>query len=229
MQPLILIAEDEKSILEILKLNLEMEGFEVIYAVDGQNALDLFKEHVNKISLVLLDVMMPNINGFDVCALIKKLKSETPVMLLTAKGESEDRVKGLRLGADDYLVKPFDLEELILRINNLLRKSQPLLNSSFEFLGNKVDFEKWTFSGVNSFSGVLSKREVGLLKLLIEKRNQVVSRDEILQTVWEKTENPSSRTIDNMILVLRKYFEPDPKNPVFFQSVRGVGYRFNYK
>ena len=227
MKQLVLIAEDEKSIADILALNLTMEGYEVLSVGDGESAVRLFRSKSKSISMVLLDVMMPGKDGFTVCTEIKSINPEVPVMILTAKGESEDRVKGLKMGADDYLVKPFDLEELILRVNNLLkRKYTPSQIGIYEFAGNRIDFDNWTFVGTNNLSGSLTKREIQLIRLLIQRKNAVVSRDEILENVWDKTENPSARTIDNMILLFRKYFEPNSRQPVFFHSVRGVGYRF---
>ncbi|MFN6037045.1 MAG: response regulator transcription factor [Bacteroidota bacterium] len=228
IKPLVLIAEDEKSLSEVLKINLEIEGFNVIIADNGEKAISLYNENKNEIKLVLLDIMMPALSGLSVCSEIRSINPVVPIIILTAKGDSEDRILGLRIGADDYLVKPFNLEELILRINNLMKRK---LNheeiKNFEFAGNKLDFENWTFTNFSGEKGSLTKREINLLFLLITKKNTVVSRDEILQNVWEKHENPSSRTIDNMILSFRKYFEPDPKKPTFFHSVRGVGYRFS--
>ena len=227
MKPVVLLAEDEKSIRDIVKLNLEIEGFEVVIAEDGRKALEIFNTLRKRISIVLLDIMMPILNGLEVCKTIKSLEPELPIMMITAKGEGEDRVTGLKTGADDYLVKPFNLEELIIRVHNLNKRNSKTEQADFfEFSENRIDFINWTYSGVNGVNGNLTKREISLLKLLIEKRNTVVSRDEILQNVWDKTENPSARTIDNMILFFRKIFEKDPKTPEIFLSIRGVGYRF---
>jgi two-component system, OmpR family, alkaline phosphatase synthesis response regulator PhoP len=223
----ILIAEDEQSISSVLKLNFELEGFEVLLAETGRSALDQYKQSRNTISLVVLDVMLPDINGFEICQQIKNTDPGMPVIFLTAKGESEDRIKGLKTGGDDYLVKPFNLEELLLRIQNLLKRSGkspgPVV---YSFGKNSIDFSTWEISGVGGKSETISKREIQLLRLLIDKENEVVSRDEILSKLWEEHENPSSRTIDNFILNFRKYFEKNPRSPKHFHSIRGVGYKF---
>ncbi|MBC7863313.1 MAG: response regulator transcription factor [Bacteroidia bacterium] len=223
----VLIVEDEKSISGILKLNLEMEGFVVLLAETGPEATELFQKNQESISIVLLDVMLPGLNGFEVCSFIKERKAQMPVIFLTAKGNSEDRIKGLKTGADDYLVKPFNLEELLLRINIVLKRSAKIKDTAvFEFGKNKIDFVTWEIKGVGGKSETISTREIKLLKLLTERKNEVVSRDEILEKLWDEDENPSSRTIDNLILNFRKYFEKNPREPQYFHSVRGVGYKF---
>lgn len=230
MIPRVLLAEDEKSLRDGIKLNLEMEGYEVEEAVNGNEALQKFENQ--RFNLVILDVMMPEVNGFEVCEKIRLSDNEIPILFLTAKDTGKDKVNGLKLGADDYLTKPFNLEELLLRTKVLVKHSfkgttEESILSSFQFGPNTVNFS--TFSATNGTSEEihLTKKETALLKLLIDRKNQVVSRQQILQYVWGYDVFPSTRTIDNFILSFRKYFEEDAKNPQFFQSVRGVGYKFS--
>lgn len=224
----ILLVEDEESLINVLELNLELENYEVIVARDGEEAIASFNDHID---LVILDVMIPKINGFDVCSEFRKT-SNVPIIITSAKGTSTDRITGLKLGADDYIVKPFNLEELLLRIGNLIDRprmsEKPSFEETFTFGENKINFRTYEIEGKNG-STSLSKRELELLKFLIERENEVVSRDEILDRVWGENNYPTSRTIDNYILNFRKYFEKDPRNPVFFKSLRGVGYKFSSK
>lgn len=226
MKRRILLVEDEENLLKTIRLNLELEGNEVISAIDGDSALRVFAEM--PFDLVILDVMLPMRNGFDVCAAIREKDQRVPVLFLTAKADSEDRVKGLRLGADDYLVKPFNLEEFLLRVQNLLRRSpgkEEQLPSLVTFGKNSVNFATYETSGpAGDFT--LSKREVELLRLLMEKEGEVVSRDEILEKLWKDDAQPTARAIDNYILNFRKYFEEQPREPRHFFSIRGVGYKF---
>ncbi len=151
-------------------------------------------------------------------------------MFLTAKNTNEDKIAGLKKGADDYLTKPFNLEELILRVNNLVKrglKGDDLKEFNSYKIGDKtIHFNSFELVNGDGSITPLTKKETMLLKLLIERRNDAVSREQILETVWNYAEYPSTRTIDNFILTFRKYFEPDPKNPVYFHSIRGVGYKF---
>lgn len=228
MIPRVLIAEDEKNLRDGIKLNLELEGYEVEEATDGVEALKKFENQ--RFNLVVLDVMMPEVNGFEVCEKIRLADPNTPILFLTAKDAGKDKVEGLKLGADDYLTKPFNLEELLLRIKNLIKHSlkgteeEADLNS-YSFNGNKINFT--TYEAQTRHGKVdLTKKETQLLKLLIDRKDQVVSRQQILQYVWGYDVFPSTRTIDNFILAFRKYFEKDPKNPQHFHSIRGVGYKF---
>lgn len=223
MSKTILIAEDEQSIRDALVLNLELEGFEILSAHDGEEALNLFNP---KVDLVLLDVMMPKINGYDVCRKIRE-SSNVPVIFLSAKGQAIDRIAGLKIGANDYIPKPFDLEELLLRIKLQLNVEETEIKVDSYIIGNKnVDFKTYEISENGKTFQTISKRECELLKLMIEKEGEVISRDEILDKIWGKDQFPTSRTIDNYILAFRKYFESDPKNPKYFHSIRGVGYKF---
>lgn len=228
MDKRILLAEDEQNLRETLKLNLELEGYEVVTAETGPDALDQFFKAV--FHLVILDVMLPDLDGFAICKRIKSEKPDMPVLFLTAKGTAEDRVAGLKIGAEDYIVKPFHLEELLLRVGNLIKRSvrqaSPLASGEYSFGENTVNFSTYEVKTYKGITESLSKKEIQLLKLLIDRRGEVVSRDEILETVWGYDVYPSTRTIDNFILSFRKLFEKDPKEPLHFHSVRGVGYKF---
>jgi two-component system, OmpR family, alkaline phosphatase synthesis response regulator PhoP len=173
--------------------------------------------------------MLPEMSGFDVCEAIRRENARLPVLFLTAKGSSEDRVQGLRLGADDYLAKPFNLEELLLRVQILIRRSLPAeaaIPETYTFDGNEVNFVTYEIKTAQGEKTEMGKKEIGLLKLLISRKGEVVSREEILDKVWGKDVYPSSRTIDNYILAFRKHFELNQKEPRHFHSIRGVGYKF---
>jgi len=221
--------EDEDNLQEVIKMNLELEGYEVIAVNTGTKALKLFKEQ--RFNLFVLDVMVPEINGFDVCEQIRLDDAHTPIIFLTAKDTSLDKINGLKRGADDYLTKPFHLEELILRVKSLVKRSAMPDNVKenelieYSFGENYINFN--TYEAKSHRGDVsLTKREVKLLKLLIERKNEVVSRNVILQNVWGYDVYPTTRTIDNFILNFRKYFENDPREPLYFHSIRGVGYKF---
>lgn len=222
----IFLVEDEASIRDALKLNLELEGYEVVTTDDGKKVLRMFKEQ--HFDIVLLDIMLPDVSGLELCEQIRLVNMDVPIIFLTAKDTSADKVLGLRKGADDYITKPFNLEELLLRIQILLKRSQGKTSTSlesFEFGTNKANFKTFEAKGQKG-NFKLTKKEAMLLKLLIERRGEVVSRQQILQSVWGYDVYPSTRTIDNFILSFRKYFEENPKAPHFFHSVRGVGYKF---
>ena len=225
----ILLVEDEENLQEALKLNLELEGYEITSSYDGEQALRFFQqEHFD---LIILDVMLPELDGISVCETIRLSNNEVPILILSAKNSSADRVLGLKKGADDYLTKPFNLEELLLRVTKLIRKSEQMavkknLPDIYEFGKNKIDFRGLIGTNKKDEQIMLSKREAMLLKLLIENKNEVVTREKILQAVWGYNVYPTTRTIDNFILSFRKYFEEDSRNPVYFHSVRGVGYKF---
>lgn len=221
----ICVVEDESSIAEMVRLNLEMESHDVTLVQDGAEALELFKRNFD-FDLDILDVMLPNVSGVDLCRLIRK-KSNVPILFLSAKGTTSDRIEGLKAGGSDYLPKPFDLEELLLRVAVLLNMT-PKAGEEIITIGNcQVNFR--TFVVVDTISKqetTLSKREVALLQLFYSKQGEVISRTEILDKVWGKDQFPTTRTIDNFILHFRKTFEDNPKEPVYFISVRGVGYKF---
>ena len=225
----ILLVEDEENLHEALKLNLELEGYEVTGSYDGANALKLVQqEHFD---LIILDVMLPEIDGISVCETIRLNNHVIPILILSARSSSADRVLGLKKGADDYLTKPFNLEDLLLRVDKLIRKNEQLtgkrpLPDVYEFGKNKIDFKALECFTKDGTKVTLSKKEAMLLKLLIENKNEVVTREKILQSVWGYNVYPTTRTIDNFILNFRKYFETDSRNPVYFHSVRSLGYKF---
>lgn len=226
----ILLVEDEENLHDALKLNLELEGYEITSAYDGNEALKAIKDEY--FDLIILDVMLPHLDGISVTETIRLQNNEVPILILSARNTSADRVLGLKKGADDYMVKPFNLEELLLRVDKLILKNKKLndketIGNTYEFGGNNIDFKAQTATTWNNDIIELSKKEVMLLKLLIENKNEVVTREKILQSVWGYNVYPTTRTIDNFILNFRKYFEKDSRNPVFFYSVRGVGYKYN--
>ncbi|MCS7037077.1 MAG: response regulator transcription factor [Saprospiraceae bacterium] len=223
----ILLVEDEKSLREGLQLNLELEGYEVVSTGNGRQALELSANQ--RFDLLLLDVMLPEVDGFSIAEQVRLKNADVPILMLTAKDLAQDRITGLKRGADDYVTKPFHLEELLLRVSKLLRRSQRAQGEApdtYSFGENTVNFS--TFEAVN-WRGerfILTKMEALLLKLFVERKGEVVSRQQILQSVWGYDVYPTTRTVDNFILAFRKYFERDPRHPQFFHSVRGVGYRF---
>lgn len=222
----ILLVEDEESLRESLKLNLELEDYEVVATDNGKDAIKYF--HEQHFDLSILDVMLPEVDGFQICEQIRLTNMDMPVIFLTAKDAATDRIAGLKRGADDYITKPFNLEELLLRVSNLIRRTSKAPENTpevYEFGDNRINFVTYEAEAKgDTFS--LTKKEAMLLKLLIDRRNEVVSRQQILQSVWGYDVYPSTRTIDNFILSFRKYFEADPKNPQYFLSIRGVGYKF---
>lgn len=228
MKPKLLLVEDEKNIAESLVFNLESD-YDVIWAKTGEDAL---LKHQNRMyQLIILDVMLPKLSGYEVCSAIRKKDTETPILFLTAKHEEKDRIEGLKLGADDYLGKPFSLDEFLLRVKALIRRGQQGLHEDmlqYSFGPNSINFENYEAT-VNGKIIALTKKECLLLKLLIEKEGQVVTRDEILTKVWGYDTIPSTRTIDNFIVKLRNYFEENPKEPKYILSIHGVGYKFVLK
>lgn len=229
MSTRILLVEDEQSLLETIKLNLELEGYKVQSASDGKKALKAYKQE--RFDLIILDVMLPEMDGFTVCEAIRLDNQQVPILFLTAKHSSADRINGLKIGGDDYLTKPFNLEELLLRVQILLKRSNITVDNkqtlnNFNFDDFSINFTEMTVQTPEGKTINLTKKENALLKLLIERKNEVVSREHILETVWGYDIYPSTRTIDNFIVSFRKYFESDPSNPKHFHSVRGVGYKF---
>ena len=222
----ILLVEDEENIRDVIKLNLELEEYEVVASGNGREAIKLFQEQ--HFDLLILDVMLPEVDGFQICEQVRLTNLDIPIIFLTAKDSATDRIAGLKKGADDYLPKPFVLEELLLRVNNLIKRTSKSPENTpevYSFGANKVNFVTFEAEG-NPGKFNLTKKEAMLLKLLIDRKNEVVSRQQILQSVWGYDVYPSTRTIDNFILSFRKYFEADPREPAFFLSIRGVGYKF---
>lgn len=225
----ILLVEDEENLHEALKLNLELEGYEITSAYDGTEALKAIKNEY--FDLIIMDVMLPGIDGIDVTENVRLHNNDVPILILSAKTTSADKILGLKKGADDYMAKPFNLEELLLRVDKLILKNKKLLDKEtigdiYEFGTNKIDFKAQVATNGGKEQIQLSKKEVMLLKLLIENKNEVVTREKILQSVWGYNVYPTTRTIDNFILNFRKYFEQNSRNPRYFHSVRGVGYKY---
>jgi two-component system alkaline phosphatase synthesis response regulator PhoP len=225
----VLLVEDEENLHDALKLNLELEGYEITSAYDGHQALKKVEEEY--FDLIIMDVMIPGVDGISVTETIRLQNNEVPILILSAKNTSADRVAGLKKGADDYLTKPFNLEELLLRVQKLIEKSKKMqekdsVGDTYSFGKNTIDFKAQEVLTRKGERVQISKKEAMLLKLLIENKNEVVPREKILQSVWGYNVYPTTRTIDNFILNFRKYFEEDSRNPQFFHSVRGVGYKY---
>ena len=227
----ILLVEDEETLAVGLEYNLTEEGYIVNWAKNGREAIDFFEKE--KFDLIILDIMLPYVNGFEVAEKVRKTDPQIPILMLTAKTESSDKVKGLEKGADDYLTKPFHLQELLLRVKGMLkRKSWYKIASEkqpvYKFGNNEINFEM-----LNCRHGEeeirLTPQEAMLLKYLVERKGEIVSRKELLENVWHLNPDIETRTVDIFIARLRKYFEPDPSNPVYFKSIRGAGYMFEGK
>ncbi len=225
----LLVAEDEESLREGLKLNLELEGYEVTTVDNGPDVIKMVKNEY--FDLIVLDIMLPEMDGITVCETIRMQHNDVPIMFLSARNSGADRVMGLKKGGDDYLTKPFNLEELLLRVDKLVTKNKRIkepqaVSDVYEFDGCKIDFAAHECIDKNHEAQELSKKEAALLKLLIEHEGEVVSREQILQIVWGYNVYPTTRTIDNFILNFRKFFEKDSRNPKHFHSIRGIGYKF---
>ena len=223
----LLVVEDEAHLAEVIADNLELEGYAVEVVGDGNRALE--RARAEPPALILLDVMLPGLDGFAVCERLRAEGSEVPVLFLTARNENEDRVRGLELGGDDYLGKPFDLRELILRVRAILKRSQWLREPSRAgdrlVLGDAVvDFKTYT-ARAGGRETKLSTKETLILRVLAERAGEVVARSEILDRVWGYDAFPTTRTIDNFIVRLRRILEPDPAQPRYLHTIRGTGYR----
>jgi len=219
------VVEDEASLAEMIRLNLELEGYSVTHFDHGKEASDAFAKGIT-FDLIILDVMLPGVNGVQLCRQIRST-SKVPILFLSAKGTTTDRIEGLKAGGNDYLPKPFDLEELLLRVAVLLDANEKELLESVQIGDWEVNFKTFVIHNTaNKEEFSLSKKEVGLIQLFHEKEGEVIARSEILDRVWGKDQFPTTRTIDNYILNFRKIFEQDPKHPIYFHSIRGVGYKF---
>jgi len=225
----ILLVDDEENMHEALKLNLNIEGYTVTSAFNGTQALKCIANEY--FDLIVLDVMMPEVDGITVAETMRINNMDTPILMLSAKNASVDKVLGLKKGADDYLTKPFNLDELLLRIEKLITKNLKIqdksgIGNTYTFGNNTIDFNAQSAVNHEGNTIELSKKETMLLKLLIENKGDVVTREKILQVVWGYNIFPTTRTIDNFILSFRKNFEIDSRNPEHFFSVRSVGYKF---
>jgi two-component system alkaline phosphatase synthesis response regulator PhoP len=226
----ILLVEDEESLREALKLNLAMEEYDVTAVDNGRAAIKAFQEEY--FDCIILDIMMPEIDGLMVCESIRLSNEKVPILFLSAKSSGADRVIGLKKGGDDYLTKPFNLEELLLRVDKLIQKNKILEQKTsdlftYEIGNSRIDFHAHECIDIRGEKHALTKKEAQFLKLLIENKNEVVSREFILKMVWGFTVFPTTRTIDNFIMTYRKYFEENPRQPKHFISIRGTGYKFS--
>jgi len=220
----ILIVEDEKDMREGLKDNLEFEGYSIDLALDGKEGLEKIKN--NTYDLIILDVMLPFISGFDVCKEARKVGVNSPIIMLTAKGEEIDKVLGLEFGADDYVTKPFSLRELLARIKAILRRV-PLISNSETIItiGRlEIDFSKYEATE-NKKSVAMTHKEFEILKYFWNNQNKTVSRDNLFNEIWGYDEMTTTRTIDNFILKLRQKIELNPNRPNHILTVHGIGYK----
>lgn len=233
-QQRILVVEDDLHLAEGMAENMRAEGYAADTAHDGR--LGLEKAVANDYDLLVLDVMLPQMDGFALCKALREKGKNTPVLFLTARGDPQDRVRGLEAGGDDYLTKPFHLEEFLLRVRAILRRWQWYKDSlstrdaiggdTLEFAGNIANFRTFQAHAWDGSTYDLTEKEAMILKVLAEKPGEVITRDDLLEKVWGYEAFPSTRTVDNFILRLRKIFERDPHEPRHFLTVRGVGYRF---
>jgi two-component system alkaline phosphatase synthesis response regulator PhoP len=227
LAPRILVVDDEAHLADGIRENLEAEGYQTDVAYDGAQGLD--KSLGKHFDLILLDVMMPKMDGLEVCDQLRRSGRQTPVLFLTVKGAPEDRVRGFEVGGDDYLAKPFHLQELLHRVAAILRRSRwyDASASTLEFGGNRVDFRTYHAQAWDGTEHALTHKEAMILKFLSERADTIVTREEILDRVWGYEVFPSTRTVDNFIVRLRKRFERNAEAPAHFHTVRGVGYRFS--
>lgn len=224
----ILLVEDEETLALGLEFNLTDEGYKVEWARDGKQAMTFFK--TKEYDLIILDIMLPFFDGFEIAKFIRAQKPQIPILMLTARTTPEDKVKGLELGADDYMTKPFHLDELLLRIKGMLKRKMWYKTSSetqpvYKFGNNEIDFENLN-AKCASKKIILTQREAMLLKYLVDNKGKIISRKELLENVWHLSSDIETRTVDIFISRLRKYFEPDTVNPKYILSVRSAGYTF---
>jgi DNA-binding response OmpR family regulator len=220
----ILIVEDEKDMREGLKDNLEFEGYSIDLAADGKEGLEKIKN--NKYDLIILDVMLPFMSGFDICKEARNFGVKTPIIMLTAKGEEIDKVLGLEFGADDYVTKPFGLRELLARIKAILRRVPPksIAETTIKIGRIEIDFSKYEATE-NNKSVAMTHKELEILKYFWTNKNTTVSRDDLFNEIWGYDEMTTTRTIDNFILKLRQKIEINPNRPKHILTVHGIGYK----
>jgi DNA-binding response OmpR family regulator len=232
----ILVVEDEEALSEGLKFNFEQEGYEVVLAGDGPTALKLFQDPERPVDLVVLDLMLPGMSGYEICRAIREIDELVPILTLSARSLSEDFTLAFDAGTDQYMTKPFKLPELLSRVKNLLNRSARTERNAtrapagakpatFDFGAVNVDFKKFEVTA-NGRTQTLTTQEMELLRHFIQHDGEVLSRLDILDTVWDHNPDVTMRTIDNFVLRLRKIIETDPSNPKHIISVRGTGYRF---
>ncbi len=234
----ILIIEDDAHIAEGLKLNLSLQGYEVLIALNGTHGLKLWKDWNPQ--LIVLDIMLPGLDGLSILRHIRLEDEKLPILIISAKGGPDDKIKGFSYGVDDYLAKPFNLEEFLLRIDRLIKRyswshnndegdksHKKEKNDKYVFGSNTIDFETMTAVGVHGLIH-LTDQETKLLKLFIVNKGKSLSRKVLLEVGWGYSGETTTRTVDNFIVRLRKYFENDPENPLYFKSIRSIGYIFDH-
>jgi two-component system alkaline phosphatase synthesis response regulator PhoP len=222
----ILVVDDETHLADGIRENLAAEGYETAIAYDGEAGFKAVT--ADDFDLVVVDVMMPRMDGLELCASMRRAGVQTPVLFLTVKGAPEDRVRGFEVGGDDYLTKPFHLQELLLRVAAILRRSRwyEEAKPNLEFGGNRIDFKTYKASAWDGTEHNLTHKEALIVQALAEREAEIVTREDVLDRVWGYEVFPSTRTIDNFIVRIRKRFERNPEQPEHFHTVRGVGYRF---
>ena len=230
-KPKILLVEDEETLAIGLEYNLTEEGYEVDWVVDGKKAINNVGS--KKYDLIVLDVMLPYFDGFEVAEKVRQQYPKMPILFLTARTGIKDKIRGLEIGADDYLTKPFHLKELLLRVKGMLKRQSWYKEDrgelkSFKFGKNELNFENLTCKTVDK-KIQLTSHEINLMKYFIDNKGIVLSREELLKNVWKIESTIETRTVDNFVARLRKYFEPDPDKPIYIKSVRGAGYIFTDK
>jgi len=224
----ILLVEDDPNLADGLMMNLEAEGYQAVHIDNGSNVINEFER--GNFDLILMDIMLPGVDGLTLCKQIRTSGSKIPILFISARSETDEKIEGLLAGGDDYITKPFDVSELLARIQGIFRRQAWLgtaeeVEEVFKFKGRSINFKTFHASGPGGDAD-LTRKECMVMKYLIERAGEVVSRDQLLDAVWGYHVYPTSRTIDNFILKLRKIFEDDPANPVYLVTIRGVGYRF---
>lgn len=229
----ILVIEDDQHIAEGLKFNLKMKGYHVAVAPDGASGLQQWKQW--RPHLIVLDIMLPGVDGLSVLRNIRLEDERLPILILSAKADIEDKIEGLAFGVDDYLTKPFNLDEFLLRVERLLLRGDwsegrgrinVAVPETYTFGDNRIEFATATAQCTGGKTIRLTEQEVKLLKLFIVNRGQPLSRSKLLKIGWSYSGRTTSRTVDNFVVRMRKYFEKDPKKPVYFKSLRSIGYLF---
>lgn len=227
MAQYILIVEDEASLREGLATNLKSKGYQVHTAQDGEKALEYLKS--NAVDLILLDIRLPKISGYEVCQRLRLNQNNTPILMLTARDDVDDKIFGLKSGADDYMTKPFDLNELLARVEAMLRRKSwvgtNIQSEEFHFGSYWVNFK--TYQAQTEIGLVtLNKKEKEVFEIFSNNPGEVISRKDLLKNVWDLPDHPNERIVDNVIVNLRKYFEKDSQHPKHILNIRGVGYKF---
>lgn len=224
----LLVVEDDIHLADGLMTSLESEGYRVVHLADGADVLKELERGL--FDMTLMDIMLPGMDGLTICKKIRAAGYTLPILFITARDQADQKIEGLLAGGDDYITKPFDTGELLARIQGIFRRqawlsSGDVAGDTYEFSGRKINFS--TFEAAGPEGAVkLGRKECMIMKYLVERRGEVVSRDDLLDAIWGYNVYPTNRTIDNFIVRLRKIFEDDPRNPVFFETIRGVGYRF---